>query len=371
MSTEATDVMVERIDHLGIIGGIIHDLKIIEKIDGRIPSDAREEVTTGEAVAAMIINGLGFSDRPLTLTPQFFENKALSKLFREGVMADHFNRFKLGRALDDCHAWGCDALFTELSMEICRQEGVDTKFNGLDTTTFSLTGEYDTECDEHTIEIKHGYSKDHRPDLKQAVLELVCTHDGGIPVISKSWDGNASDTEIFRKRAKSLMNSVKEAETPRYLTADAKLYDRKTIESYLGEVPFFTRVPGSIKLEHETIQQALQTPLNKWQTLDEKNCCLSFELNHYGLDQRWIVVCSKEARERAEKTVEKRCQREQKELKKRLEKLVRQEYSCRDDALKALREHGKKAKGLCKNNLPNLRYDSIIPLWVKRISNYV
>lgn len=41
----------------------------------------------------MIINGLGFSDRPLTLTPQFFENKALSKLFRPGVNAENFNTF--------------------------------------------------------------------------------------------------------------------------------------------------------------------------------------------------------------------------------------------------------------------------------------
>ena len=51
MSRKATDVTVERIDHLGIIAGVIRDLKIVEKIDERIPSDPREEVTTGEAVA--------------------------------------------------------------------------------------------------------------------------------------------------------------------------------------------------------------------------------------------------------------------------------------------------------------------------------
>ena len=40
----------------------------------------------------MIINGLGFSDRPLTLTPQFFENKALELLFRPGVKAEYFQQ---------------------------------------------------------------------------------------------------------------------------------------------------------------------------------------------------------------------------------------------------------------------------------------
>ena len=33
----------------------------------------------------MILNGLGFSDRPLSLAPQFFANKPVALLVREGV----------------------------------------------------------------------------------------------------------------------------------------------------------------------------------------------------------------------------------------------------------------------------------------------
>lgn len=78
---------VERLDHLGVIAGVIKDLKLVEFIDDRIPRDIREEISCGEAVAGMIINGLGFSDRPLTLTPQFFENKALESLFRPSTVS--------------------------------------------------------------------------------------------------------------------------------------------------------------------------------------------------------------------------------------------------------------------------------------------
>lgn len=148
--------------------------------------------------------------------------------------AESFNRFKLGRALDDCHAYGCDLLFAEASAKICKAEGVDTSFNSIDTTAFALSGNYDADCDEHTIEITHGYSKDHRPDLKQAVLEIMCSHDGGIPVISKAWNGNASDTKIFRERAKAISDSFKAAEGPRYLIADSKLYDAETIKEGLS-----------------------------------------------------------------------------------------------------------------------------------------
>ena len=232
------DVNIERIDHLGVIGGVIKDLGLVELIDQRINKDVREDISTGEAVAGMIINGLGFSDRPISLTPQFFENKALEKLFRPAVSCEHFNRFKLGRVLDECHAYGCDPLFAELSLHICRCEEIDTRFNALNTTVFSLTGEYDCDSDEHTIEITHGYSKDHRPDLKQVVLELMCTHDGGIPVISKSWNGNTSDSKVFRQRAKALVDGLKSAEGPRYLVADSKLYDQETVRTYLANIPF-------------------------------------------------------------------------------------------------------------------------------------
>lgn len=335
---------VERLDHLGVIAGVIQDLGLVEFIDNRIPSDPREGISCGEAVAGMIINGLGFSDRPLTLTPQFFENKALSKLFRPGVNADHFNRFKLGRALDDCHTYGCDLLFAEASAQICQNEAIDTKFNSLDTTAFALTGEYESDSDEHTIEIRHGYSKDHRPDLKQVVLEIMCSHDGGIPVVSKAWNGNASDTKIFRERAKALADSFKAAETPRYLIADSKLYDKQTIEQGLCLIPFITRIPGTIMLENTTIESALQKPMKEWTLLDEKHRFHTFNLQHYGLQQRWMVVHSKERQNKAENMVEVRCKKEREKIEKALKKLSAEEFLCPHDAKGALKRCFNKSK---------------------------
>ena len=335
---------VERLDHLGVIAGVIQDLGLVEFIDNRIPGDSREGISCGEAVAGMIINGLGFSDRPLTLTPQFFENKALSKLFRPGVNAENFNRFKLGRALDDCHAYGCDLLFAEASVQICQKEAIDTKFNSLETTAFALTGEYESDSDEHTIEITHGYSKDHRPDLKQVVLEIMCSHDGGIPVVSKAWNGNASDTKIFRERAKALADSFKAAETPRYLIADSKLYDKQTIEQGLCLIPFITRIPGTIMLENTTIESALQKPMKEWTLLDEKHRFHTFNLQHYGLQQRWMVVHSKERQNKAENMVEVRCKKEREKIEKALKKLSAEEFLCPHDAKGALKRCFNKSK---------------------------
>ena len=73
-------------------------------IDARLVPDSQEEITPGEAVAGMILNGLGFANRPLSLTPHFFANKPLDLLFRAGVCAEMFNRLKLGRTLDEIDA---------------------------------------------------------------------------------------------------------------------------------------------------------------------------------------------------------------------------------------------------------------------------
>lgn len=333
-----------RLDHLGIVAGIIKEVGLIEMIDQRIPQDSRESISTGEAVAGMIINGLGFSDRPMTLTPQFFQSKAMDRLFREGVTGDHFNRFKLGRALDSCYDYGCDALFTEVSLAVCQQQGVDCKFNSEDTTSFTLSGEYDQECDEQAIEITHGYSKDHRPDLKQAMLELMVTQDGGVPIISRAWSGNASDSKIFRERSIALVESFKKSSTPRYLVADSKLYSKETVEGPLGEIQFITRVPSTINREQTAITDALKIPLKEWTELDERNRCHTINLEHYGQNQRWIVVSSEDMKARSKKSVEKVVQREQKELEKELVKLGKQEFSCRTDAENSLELIRKQAK---------------------------
>ena len=332
-------VSVERLDHLGVVASVIKDLGIIEMIDARLGLHEQEEITAGEAVAGMILNGLGFSDRPLTLTPQFFANKPLDLLFREGVRAEMFNRFKLGRTLDEANAYGCDLLFSELALAVCEQERIERRFNHLDTTSFSLTGDYLPDSDEQAIAITHGYSKDHRPELKQAILELMVSQDGGVPLMSKSWDGNASDTTIFQERAQALMATFQGSPTPRYLVADAKLYTEENATN-LAKLGFITRIPGTLKLVTQVIGQALKW--DTWCCLDETTRSQSIELYHYGMAQRWLVVSSQASLERAEARVTKACEREAEAIDKQLYHLQAKRFETPSQAREALSALAKK-----------------------------
>ena len=334
-------IHIERLDHLGVIASVIKDLGLISMIDTCLVPDKQEVITPGEAVAAMILNGLGFANRPLSLTPQFFASKPLDLLFRAGIDAEMFNRFKLGRTLDEASAYGCDLLFQELALAVCAHEGIDLRFNHLDTTSFALTGDYIPDSDEHAIRITHGYSKDHRPDLKQAVLELMVSQDGGIPFVSKSWDGNTSDTQVFQQRAQALMSAFKDTPSPRYLVADAKLSCEDNAV-HLAPLGFITRIPATLKLVSQVIGQALQW--DTWQPFDDATRYQPLALGHYGMAQRWLIVYSRAALERAEATLNKAKQREHEAITKQLFHLQAQRFcapQAAQDALAALAKRWK------------------------------
>ena len=335
------NLKIKRLDHHGIVSGVIDDLRVVELIDQQLPQDEKQEITPGEAVKGMIMNGLGFSNRPLSLSPQFFTNLPLEHLFRTGVEASHFNRHKLGRTLDQCYNFGCESLFSLLAHQACEIEQVDTKFNSLDSTSYSLTGQYardeeDTsDGDEIPIQIKHGYSKDHRPDLKQVVQEMIVSQDGGIPLACKNWDGNASDTTIFKERAQALVEEFKATDAPKFCVADSKLYHQANAE-FLSQLNFITLIPSTIKLERQHIDNALKQ--NDWINLDDNYRYVVVKVNHFDMGQRWLVVYSQAAHERDQKSVKRQVTKELSTLEKDLFHLQAQRFACETDALKALAE---------------------------------
>jgi transposase len=338
------NIKIKRLDHHGIVAGVIEDLKIVSLLDQHLPQDDKQEITPGEAIKGMIMNGLGFANRPLSLSPQFFANLPLEHLFRKGVNASHFNRHKLGRTLDQAFAFGCEPLFSLVSHQACELENVDIQFKSLDTTSHSLTGEYafdDKDSDENVIRITHGHSKAHRPDLKQVVQEMIVSQDGGIPLACKNWDGNSADTAVFKARAKALVSSFKKGDAPSCLIADCKLYHQGNAE-FLSKLTFITLIPSTIKLEKSSISESLSK--NKWQVIDDNYQYTVHEVEHMDIKQRWIVVHSKAANERAEKTVIRQVARASKKLGKELFHLQAQRFACEHDAKRALAKLAKAAK---------------------------
>jgi transposase len=75
--------------------------------------------------------------------------------------------------------------------------------------------------------------------------------------VSKTWDGNASDNQVFQDRAKALLSTFEQSPTPRYLIADSKLYSEANATA-LKPLGFITRIPDTLKLVSQVISQALK-----------------------------------------------------------------------------------------------------------------
>src|SRR5262245_38405866 len=138
---EMEAVRVERLDHCGLIASVIKDVGLISRIDARLVPDKPDERTPGEAVAGMILKGLGCAHRPRSLTPPFCAHKPLDLRLRAGVDAERCNRVKRGRTLDEVHGYGGDLLFSARALAVCAQAGLEQRVPHLDTTRFALRGD--------------------------------------------------------------------------------------------------------------------------------------------------------------------------------------------------------------------------------------
>jgi len=84
---------------------------------------------------------------------------------------------------------------TELGIRATSAFRLDTTVPSYDTTSTSVWGDYracELEQPPPGPRVTHGHSKDHLPELKQFMTELLCV-DRGVPIFGRTLDGNSSD----------------------------------------------------------------------------------------------------------------------------------------------------------------------------------
>src|SRR3989440_12571953 len=131
----------ERLDHLGIVAGVCQEIGLAAWLDAQGPTN-RQRVSVGTATVAMVLNGLGFSNRQLYLVPQFFANKPVKHLLGPGITAEMLNDDCLGRSLDWLYAHDLTKLFAGIANRARQIFGIKAQQIHVDTTSFSVSGAY-------------------------------------------------------------------------------------------------------------------------------------------------------------------------------------------------------------------------------------
>ena len=195
VTRQDAELSTQRLDHLGLVAGMYDELGIGEVLDGAIVQDRRQRgVTVGQAVKAMVVNGLGFTNRALYLMPRFFQGKPVERLIGPGVRAEHLNDDTLGRALDQLFEHDVTGLFSLLAAQAVQRLGLQSRTAHLDATAFHVDGRINSDQEPETgvVQICQGYSRDHRPDLNQVALDLIVENQAGLPLWLAPMSGNTS-----------------------------------------------------------------------------------------------------------------------------------------------------------------------------------
>ena len=109
------------------------------------------------------------------------------------------------------------------------------------------------------MNILHGHSKDHRPDLKQFLVKMLCV-DGTIPVFGQTDDGNASDktinNEILSSISKYMAHNGIKKEGFIYI-ADSAMVTGKNLEKIDNGIQFISRLPANYNECSRLIKNAI------------------------------------------------------------------------------------------------------------------
>ncbi|MGZ3628192.1 MAG: IS1634 family transposase [Ktedonobacteraceae bacterium] len=345
-----TDMYVnERLDHLGIVAGVCQEIGLAAWLDAQEPGN-RQQVSVGTATVAMILNGLGFSNRQLYLVPQYFANKPVEHLLGAGIKAEMLNDDCLGRTLDWLYAHDPTKLFAGIASQARQVFGISAHQVHVDTTSFSVSGAYNSvgerveepgktvealETETALIAITYGYSRDYREDLKQWMLALATTHEGDVPLFLQPLDGNRSDKVSLLAAVMAIQKQLSEENAePSVYVADNGIYSESNMRQLnAAGIKWVSRV-SETSTEAKTV---LHEGSQDWQRSEDGSIqwfCRQMELPQG--NERWVIVRTSASEQRARASLQRQVSRAQSSWERKCWHLSNRHFACEADARVAL-----------------------------------
>lgn len=241
-----------------IVMAVLESTGIREMIDERCKAvdEADRAMSPGMVVKAMVGAMVERGKRPLYRISDYYSSAPVDKLFGERVTHDSLSDTVLANRLDVLFGSDLRQLLLDAYLLLKEKYGFDSGNLFLDGSNYTMYGrkyaatqlEHDLTLAKRGIEVKAspmpsygGNQKDGRKDLVQMNISHV-VDSNGIPVCSKSYDGNTSDITMNKDMIEYLRGSFDMGST--ILMADCKLCVEDILTSlYDSGIAFVTKVP--------------------------------------------------------------------------------------------------------------------------------
>ena len=179
--------------HVPLVLGVLRCLEVATVIDRLIPPHPAHGLSCGRGVEALVLAVLD-GHHALYKVGQRLEERGMVALLQPGLTRAALNDYRLGHILDALFAANLNTVFGTIALQALEAYVIPTPWLHQDTTTIALYGAYaDEPKSPEAPRPAYGHSKDGRDDLKQVLLSLGVSGDGGLPLRVGLRDGHRRD----------------------------------------------------------------------------------------------------------------------------------------------------------------------------------
>src|SRR5262249_42844967 len=226
-SMATTIQQIHPVAHLPLVLGVLRRLEVATVIDRLIPPHPAHGISFGRGVEALVLAILD-GHHALYKVGRRLEERGMVALLQPGLTRAALNDYRLGHILDALFAANLNGVFSAVALKALEVYAIATPWLHQDTTTIALYGAYaDEPATPGAPRPAYGHSKDGRGDLKQVLLSLGVSGDGGLPLRLGLRDGKTSDsveTPVALEECLALG-----LEGVHGIVADSKAYSRQTL----------------------------------------------------------------------------------------------------------------------------------------------
>ena len=347
-------IVTHRLGHLPILMAYLRRMRVIEIIDKACPVDGRSRVSHGQCVA-VVLCGVFVGVHALWRVAERLRPFDMATIMQDPDFdLNHFHDDRLGAALDAMYLAGLDGMMSRLALGVIDHFSIETRYLRFDTTAFALQGDYAQEDPYERWadvapppKIVRGYSKDHRPDLKQVMFGMLVSDDGGIPLMGGVLDGNSADSRVaadFFRRIREVVRDPREV----VCIGDCKSWCLPVLARCQDDsLRLLSRLPRHHRL-HATVM-ALQGPVQQVEVAGEICACIGVDVEESGsiditaddgtVTKRTVTVPARAVRvfspallRTKQATMAREYAREQKRLARAIATMQSVTYACETDA---------------------------------------
>ena len=277
----------ERVGALPLLDHVLARIGLDELLARFVPSDRRCSLPYARAVGVLL--------RSLVVErePVYRQHEAVADFAPElfGLTAEQVAELgddRIGRALDRLFDADRGALLTEVLVSTVAAFGLSLDEFHADTTSVRFAGFYAaargrTVRGKRAPLITYGYSKDHRPDLKQLLVVLTTTRDGSVPCLFRAEAGNASDSRTHEETWDALCKLAGKKDF--LYVADSKLCGGEAMDYLARKGGRFVTVLPRSRFEDEWFRKWIQENEPAWELVrDRRN-----PRRRHGPPDRWSV----------------------------------------------------------------------------------